>query len=86
LTVTTSSEKSYTLADISTHSTSTDCYMAISGKIYDVTKYINSHPGGDVIVEGCGKDATELFTEERKHAGRAESLLPEFEIGILKQS
>lgn len=54
---------SYTLQDVALHATATDCWMAIEGKVYNVTEFINKHPGGEAIVAGCGKDATTLFNE-----------------------
>jgi cytochrome b involved in lipid metabolism len=43
------------------HQTRTSQWMAIRGIVYDVTKYIQDHPGGDVIFKGIGIDATKLF-------------------------
>jgi cytochrome b involved in lipid metabolism len=33
--------KTITLADVAKHNTETDCYMAIHGKVYDVTKFLD---------------------------------------------
>ena len=30
--------------------------------VYDITSYIRKHPGGKIILEGVGKDATNLFS------------------------
>lgn len=35
--------------------------LAIDGKWYDVTSFIPHHPGGDIISEFIGKDATDVF-------------------------
>ena len=44
------------------YSTRTDCWIAIKGKVYDVTPYLQEHPGGvPAIVMNAGKDATEDF-------------------------
>ena len=33
-------------------------------KVYDVTKYLDDHPGGsEIIVEYAGKDATDMFED-----------------------
>jgi len=79
-----------TLAEISKHSTKDNCWFAIDGKVYDVTKYAASgmHKGGDTIYEGCGKDATTLFNTRpmgsgTPHSDKARSYLPNFQIGIL---
>jgi len=86
-------EKSYSLEEIKMHDKESDCWFAIAGKVYDVTDYIksNKHGGGKAIVEGCGKDATDLFNSrpmgsKTPHSDKARSFLPGFEIGILKIS
>ena len=36
--------------------------MAIDGKVYDVTKFLDDHPGGgDVMVSSSGRDASDDF-------------------------
>ncbi len=87
LTSTTSafSSSQYTLADVAKHNSADDCWMVINGSVYDVTTYVPSHPGSE-IVRGCGKDATSLFQGERKHQGfEAQSLLPTYKIGTVSQ-
>lgn len=79
------------LTEIATHATKSDCWLAIEGKVYDVTPFIaaNKHPGGPAILMGCGKDATSLFTnrpkDNRPHSERAENMLPQYQIGVLSQ-
>jgi hypothetical protein len=89
--ITSDTTKSYTLAEIQEHNKATDCWFAISGNVYDVTKFIESekHKGGDAIIQGCGKDATELFNTRpmgsgTPHSDKARSFLPSFQIGLLK--
>ncbi len=81
--------KSFTLSDVERHNTATDCWMAINGKVYDVTEFIGTHPGGPAIIGGCGKDATTLFTqrptnEMGPHPEQAIALLATFYIGDFK--
>jgi len=82
----------YTLADIAVHNKSTDCWFAVSGKVYDVTSFIASgkHPGGAAILQGCGKDATTLFLTRpmgsgTPHSEKAQAGLANFQIGILAE-
>lgn len=82
--------EAYSLTEIGKHSTEQDCWMAIEGKVYDVTKYIISHPGGKAIIGGCGKDATVLFNErptndKGPHPAQARALLEKYEIGVFAQ-
>jgi len=49
----------YTLADVAAHHTSTDCWVAISGNVYNLTAFIPTHPGGAAAIIGlCGTDGT----------------------------
>ena len=70
------------LADVAKHATASDCWMAIDGKVYNVTSFIPNHPGGEAILRGCGKDASDMFNS--RHGERAKALLPSFYIGDLK--
>lgn len=88
---TTSAMQTYSLTDIASHTKPTDCWFAISGKVYDVTKFIAGglHPGEDKILLGCGKDATELFKSKadkgKDHSEKAYGFLANWQIGTLSQ-
>jgi len=78
----------FTIEEVSTHNTRNDCWLVIHDNVYDITQFISSHPGGSVIVMGCGKDAT-VFFETRPmgsgtaHSQRARDLLAKYFIGVL---
>ncbi len=59
----------YTLADVSAHNSKTSCWTAIEGRVYDITKYINQHPGGSAVLRGCGVDGTRIFNNVGAHRG-----------------
>ncbi len=42
--------KTFTLAEIAQHNKADDCWIIIDGKVYDVTKFLPSHPGGSKVV------------------------------------
>eukprot|EP00271_Cylindrocystis_brebissonii_P010679 TRINITY_DN26972_c0_g1_i1.p1 TRINITY_DN26972_c0_g1~~TRINITY_DN26972_c0_g1_i1.p1 ORF type:complete len:161 (-),score=41.19 TRINITY_DN26972_c0_g1_i1:830-1312(-) len=76
-----SGKKLYTLEDVAKHSASDDCWLVIGGKVYDVTKYLEEHPGGDeVMLAATGKDATDDF-EDVGHSKNARQLLDEYYVG-----
>lgn len=53
-------------------------------KVYDVTSYLNDHPGGaEVMMEVAGEDATNMF-EDIGHSTDARNEMKKFEIGRLK--
>jgi len=78
--------KTYTEAETLNHATVKDCWLIIDGKVYDVTSYIEMHPGQDTILEGCGIDATTLFETKpmgsgTPHSEKARQILEEYYIG-----
>ncbi|CAA0841614.1 Cytochrome b5 isoform B [Striga hermonthica] len=76
----------FTLAEVSEHNTSKDCWLVISGKVYDVTKFLEDHPGGDeVLVSSTGKDATAEF-DDVGHSHEAWAMLEKFYVGELNKS
>ncbi|KAH0739675.1 hypothetical protein KY290_038380 [Solanum tuberosum] len=73
--------KVYTLAEVSQHNSAKDCWLVISGKVYDVTKFLDDHPGGDeVLISSTGKDATDDF-EDVGHSSSARAMLDEYYVG-----
>ena len=56
------SEIKISIEELKKHNKENDAWMAIDGIVYDVTTYINKHPGGkDAIIRHAGKDVTDLF-------------------------
>ncbi|XP_037954496.1 cytochrome b5 reductase 4-like isoform X1 [Teleopsis dalmanni] len=50
--------------ELARHNKRDDAWMAIRGKVYNVTRYMDFHPGGvDELMRGVGRDATKLFDE-----------------------
>lgn len=80
--------KSYSLQDVAKHSTEQDCWMAIEGKVYDLTAYIAKHPAGAGSMVGwCGQDAEPgMRTKEigDDHSPEAWEELKTYLIGTLK--
>jgi len=77
---------SFTFEQCQAHATSRDCWIVVSGKVYDVTKYLDEHPGGDgLILCLAGRDATADF-DEAGHTKRARALLSEYFIGTCEAS
>lgn len=48
--------------ELEKHSKRTDCWICINRAVYNVTPYMDFHPGGiDQMMRGAGKDCTDLF-------------------------
>jgi cytochrome b involved in lipid metabolism len=41
-----SSGKQYTWKDVAEHNTEKSCWVAIDKKVYDITNFLEKHPGG----------------------------------------
>ncbi|MFZ1912059.1 MAG: cytochrome b5-like heme/steroid binding domain-containing protein [Propionicimonas sp.] len=80
----TSAPSSYTLAQVAKHASATSCWSVVNGNVYDLTRWINRHPGGASRILGmCGKDATSAFEAQHGGQGRPERELKSFRIGSL---
>lgn len=79
-------KKVYTLEEVSEHNHSRDCWLVIGGKVYDVTKFLEDHPGGDeVLLSATGKDATDDF-EDVGHSTSARAMMDEYYVGEIDPS
>ncbi|XP_040020538.1 cytochrome b5 type B [Gasterosteus aculeatus] len=75
--------KYYTLEEISAHSVSSDSWLIIHDKVYDITSFLEEHPGGEeVLLEQAGADATESF-EDVGHSTDAREMLLQYYVGEL---
>uniref|UniRef100_A0A452DKQ5 Cytochrome b5 n=1 Tax=Capra hircus TaxID=9925 RepID=A0A452DKQ5_CAPHI len=75
--------KYYTLEEIQKHNHSKSTWLILHYKVYDLTKFLEEHPGGEeVLREQAGGDATENF-EDVGHSTDARELSKTFIIGEL---
>mmetsp|Transcript_60075 Transcript_60075/g.135141 ORF Transcript_60075/g.135141 Transcript_60075/m.135141 type:complete len:278 (+) Transcript_60075:26-859(+) len=48
--------------EVARHKKCQDCWIVYEGRVYDVTAYMDYHPGGrGELMKGAGKDCTELY-------------------------
>lgn len=79
-----SDSKKITMEQLKEHGSHDDLWLLIDGKVYDVSKFLDEHPGGDeVLVTEAGKDATEAF-EDVGHSEDARALLGPMFVGELE--
>ena len=82
---TSTTDKTYTMTDITAHNSQTSCWTAINGNVYDVTSWIKKHPGGAVaIISLCGIDGSSAFNGQHGGQRRPANELVGFKIGVLK--
>ncbi|PSR85579.1 hypothetical protein BD289DRAFT_482687 [Coniella lustricola] len=77
-------EAEFTTKEVAAHNQRQDCWMTIRGEVYDLTKYLDDHPGGvDILVDVAGKDGTQAF-DDAGHSEDAEDIMAAYRIGKLK--
>ncbi|KMT08906.1 hypothetical protein BVRB_6g136260 [Beta vulgaris subsp. vulgaris] len=78
--------KLFSMQETAEHNTKEDCWVVIDGKVYDVTSYMDEHPGGDdVFLTASGKDAKEDF-EDAGHSQDARDIMEKYFVGELDPS
>ncbi|KAF5278598.1 hypothetical protein FQA39_LY00640 [Lamprigera yunnana] len=78
--------KLYTREEIKQHN-DVDCsWIVIHNNVYDVTAFLNEHPGGEeVLLEQSGRDGSEAF-EDVGHSSDARELMTKFKVGEIVPS
>ncbi|KAK4034415.1 putative membrane bound hemo protein [Parachaetomium inaequale] len=79
-------DKQLTYQDVAEHNTKKDLYVVIHDDIFDITKFVDEHPGGEeVLLDVAGQDATEAF-EDVGHSDEARETLDQLKVGTLKRN
>jgi len=74
-------EKTYTKEEVSKHCSLSDLWLIYNNDVYDVTKFVEEHPGGEEVLKGNGgKDATQEF-DDVGHSASAISKMKQYRIG-----
>jgi len=57
-----SAGKTFTREEVAKHNSKNDLWLIIDDEVYDLTKFVNVHPGGaEALIDYAGKEATEAF-------------------------
>lgn len=76
----------FTRAQVAKHNTRDDVWIILNldgtTKVYDVTGYLDEHPGGDAMLVNAGGDSTESFSGPQ-HPPRVHDMIEDFCIGTV---
>ncbi|KAJ5204835.1 uncharacterized protein N7498_005714 [Penicillium cinerascens] len=76
----------FTPAEVESHNSAKSCFVTIGRNVYDVTDFVEDHPGGgDLILDYAGKDVTEIMVDEisHEHTEAAYEILLDYHVGFL---
>lgn len=76
----------YTAEDVAERSSPSSCWVSRDGKVYDITQFLNDHPGGDdIVLKYAGSDVGQVMKDpvEHEHSESAYDMLDEFVVGRL---
>lgn len=78
--------KVVTLEELKSHKDASSLWIAIHDKVYDITKFLDEHPGGEeVLLEQGGGYGTEAF-EDVGHSTDAREIMKDYFIGELAEA
>ncbi|KAI9093940.1 hypothetical protein K1719_026938 [Acacia pycnantha] len=78
--------KTLTFEEVAKHNRKKDCWIIIHGKVYDVSEFLDEHPGGDeVLLLATEKDATDDF-EDVGHSESAREDMKKYLVGEVDTS
>ncbi|KAK7285750.1 hypothetical protein RJT34_20531 [Clitoria ternatea] len=76
-----SNSKTFTFEEVAKHNHKKDCWIIVDGKVYDVTPFLDDHPGGDeALLSAAEKDATIDF-EDVGHSDSAKEMMQNYYVG-----
>ena len=74
----------YTMAKVKENNSAASCWSVINGNVYNLTQWINSHPGGPSVIRGlCGVDGTSSFNGKHRGDDGPASILTGYLLGPL---
>ena len=72
------------ISEIKTHNSKSDCWSIVNGNVYNLTSYVQKHPGGAAVIANiCGKDGTNAFSNQHNTQSKPNNVLSGFLLGPL---
>lgn len=70
-------------AELARHNTPDNCWISLNGKIYNISAYLDYHPGGvDILLKFAGKECLSIFMKYHRWVNY-ERILDDCFIGFL---
>lgn len=81
-------QKNITLEEVKKHTTADDLWTHYKGNVYDITLFVSSHPGGNIILNAGGKNLQEMWNlynvKWHNNNNRVLKTLERYKIGVLE--
>ncbi|MEY3972958.1 MAG: hypothetical protein RJA71_270 [Actinomycetota bacterium] len=76
-----------TAAEVAAHNTAADCWSIVKGNVYNLTSYVQRHPGGSSVIKNiCGRDGSVAFSNQHSGQGKPNNVLGGFLLGAVGSS
>ncbi|XP_020625483.1 acyl-lipid (8-3)-desaturase-like [Orbicella faveolata] len=77
-------KRQFTWEELSLLNKEDNAHVAVRGKVYDVSKFLNRHPGGkDMLLMGAGRDVTIVFETYHAFSDSVQKVLEKYYVGEL---
>lgn len=72
------------ISEVKKHNSRDDCWSIVSGKVYNLTSYVQQHPGGiELISSICGIDGSAAFSNQHGSSAKPNNVLTGLLLGSL---
>lgn len=77
--------KYWSLAEVAKHNKPEDCFIVVQNKVYDISDFVEDHPGGvESVLRNPGGDNTEKFSGIQ-HPAKVWDMIEEYYVGEVKK-
>jgi len=74
--------KQYTWEEVAQHNTESSAWVYIGNQVYDITKWLDHHPGGkEILLLSAGRDISDLFVTYHPFTDQAAAVISKYQIG-----
>jgi len=81
-------QKNISMEEVKKHNTANDLWTHYKGNVYDITSFVSSHPGGNIILNAGGKNLQEMWNlynvKWHNNNNRVLKTLERYKIGVLE--